>query len=421
MSYIASPVGADTAAHHSGTPGQPAPGRVVIVSAGVGAGHDGAADQLGRRLTALGGQVERWDFLDLLPAGTGRLLCSSYHRMLALVPSLYQRIHDTTGRTGRPGALQRALLGRAQTRLLHRLPSDTRAVVSTYPLASQTLGALRRSGRLSVPAITYLTDFSVHPLWVAPGVDVHLAAHPLPAAEATALGAAGTLVTGPLVDERFRPAAADARRAARARFGLPATGRLALLVAGSWGVGEVARVAAEVLRSGAALPVVVCGRNEALRRRLSAQGFRHVHGWVADMPELMQAADVLVQNAGGLTSLEAFASGLPVASYRCLPGHGRTNAAALDEAGLAVWIREPGQLAAVLAELPDGPRGRSQRAAGRALFASPGGPAHAVVRAAAPAPVPAAPWIPAPRDAQAPTHRTAPPGALTDLAQGGHR
>ncbi|WP_377272689.1 glycosyltransferase [Peterkaempfera sp. SMS 1(5)a] len=421
MSYIASPVDADAAAHHTGPSGQPAPGRVVVVSASVGAGHDGAADQLGRRLTALGWPVERWDFLDLLPARTGQLMCGSYHRMLALAPSLYQRIHDTTERAGRPGALQRALLGRAQSRLLRRLPADTRAVVSTYPLAGQALGALRRSGRLSVPVITYLTDFSVHPLWVAPGVDVHLAAHAIPAAEAAGHGAAGTLVAGPLVDERFTPAGAVERRAARARFGLPADERLALLVAGSWGVGEVARVAAEVRDSGTALPVVVCGRNEALRRRLLAAGIRHVYGWVADMPGLMHAADVLVQNAGGLTSLEAFASGLPVAGYRCLPGHGRTNAAALDRAGLAVWIRDPERLAAVLAELMDGPRGRGQRAAGLALFASPGGPAHAVVRAAVSASVSAAPWIPAPRDVQDPAYRTAPLGTLTDLAQGGHR
>jgi hypothetical protein len=37
-----------------------------------------------------------------------------------------------------------------------------------------------------------------------------------------------------------------------------------------------------------------------------------------------------------------------VLSYRCLPGHGRTNAAALEQAGWIPWIREPGELAAAL-------------------------------------------------------------------------
>jgi UDP-N-acetylglucosamine:LPS N-acetylglucosamine transferase len=63
----------------------------------------------------------------------------------------------------------------------------------------------------------------------------------------------------------------------------------------------------------------------------------------------MHAADVLVQNAGGMTVQEAVASALPVVTYRSIPGHGLTNAAALDEAGIARWARHSGELAAALA------------------------------------------------------------------------
>lgn len=249
--------------------------------------------------------------------------------------------------------------------------------MSTYPGASRVLGNLRLDGRLTVPVLTYLTDFSVHPLWVADGVDVHLALHAVPAAQARAAGARDVRVCGPVADPRFHPVDAPERAAARARFGLPPTAPLALLVAGSWGVGPVREVARDLRDCGAAVPLVVCGRNETLADQLRADGIEHVHGWVDDMPGLMHAADVLVQNAGGLTSLEAFATGLPVASYGCIPGHGLTNAAALDEAGVAAWIRDPAQLKHVLSELIDGPRGLLQREAGLALFADePLGPAR---------------------------------------------
>ncbi|MFI6254099.1 UDP-N-acetylglucosamine--N-acetylglucosamine transferase, partial [Streptomyces sp. NPDC051016] len=94
------------------------------------------------------------------------------------------------------------------------------------------------------------------------------------------------------------------------------------------------------------------------------------------------------QNAGGLTSLEAFAAGLPVASYRCIPGHGQTNAAALDEAGLAAWIRDPADLGPALAELLHGPRGENQRTAGLALHASAPGPVAAITAATGPLSLP---------------------------------
>lgn len=365
------------------TPSHPHAQRIVIISASVGAGHDGAAAEIAQRLGASGFRVDRHDFIDLLPARTGTLLRSAYHRLLTLAPSGYQRIYATTEHARRPGPVLRALLRSTERRTLRALPPDTRAIVSTYPGASQVLGALRLRGDLTVPALTYLTDFSVHPLWVAPGIDVHLAAHAVPAGQASAQGAAVVAVTGPVVDPLFTPATPAERHAARARFGLPERAPLALLVAGSWGVGPVREAATEVLNSGIAVPVVVCGRNRALADRMRQDGIEHAYGWVKDMPGLMQACDILVQNAGGLTSLEAFASGLPVASYRCIPGHGQANAAALEEAGLAAWIRGPDELKPVLAELLDGPLGQRQRAEGLALYRSGPGPVQAVASAAA--------------------------------------
>ncbi|MEU2338493.1 glycosyltransferase [Streptomyces sp. NPDC006654] len=353
-------------------------GRIAIISASVGAGHDGAAAGLAARLAAQGFQVDRYDFLDLLPAGAGRLLCGAYHQMLSWAPASYQRLYAATDRAARPGAVWRALFRAAEPRTLRALAPDTRAVVSTYPGAGQVLGALRRRGLLTVPALTYLTDFSVHALWVAPGIDAHLAVHPVPAAQAHARGAAAVTVAGPVTDPRFTPPAPGRRAAARLRFALPAHTPLALLVAGSWGVGAVRRTAAEIRRTGAAVPVVVCGRNQSLAEQLRRDGVEHAFGWVDDMPGLMHACDVLVQNAGGLTSLEAFAAGLPVLSYRCIPGHGHTNAAALEEAGLAPWIRDPADLGPVLAELLAGPRGRTQRASGLALHRSAPGPVPAI-------------------------------------------
>lgn len=358
--------------------------RVALVSASVGAGHDGAAAELGRRLAAGGLSVDQYDLLNLLPVGLGGAVRDGYHRILVRAPWAYQRIYSSTARAGGGGPAARALLRAAQDRVLGALHPDTGVVVSTYPGASRILGDLRLAGRLHVPAVTYLTDFSVHPLWVAEGVDVHLAAHAVPAAQAEAAGARDVRVGGPVTDPRFRPRGEGDRSRARARFGLPDDARIALLVAGSWGVGPVRRVARELRDRAAVTPVVVCGQNRRLVRQLRADGVAHTFGWVDDMPGLMHAADVLIQNAGGLTSLEAFAAGLPVASYRCIPGHGLTNAAALAEAGVASWIRSPDHLGSVVSSLVGGPLGERQRARGLTLSAmgrdQDHGPAAEIVR-----------------------------------------
>jgi UDP-N-acetylglucosamine:LPS N-acetylglucosamine transferase len=318
-----------------------------VVSASIGSGHDGVADELARRLRDSGFVVDCHDFVQLWPAG--RLLKAGYARQLRVAPRTWGWLLAALARC-RPLSRLTAtwVTAGAASRLRRALGDDLMVVVSTYPLASQTLGRLRRRGALTVPVVTFLTDMSVHPLWVAPMVGTHLALHRVAATQAEALGAHGVRVTGPAVAASFRPGSAADQRAARARFGLPERAPLALVVAGAWGVGEIATTAAEIDATGVAIPVVACGHNEDLQARLAAEGTAVAVGWTDAMAELIRACDVVVQNAGGLSCLEALACGVPVLSYRCLPGHGRTNAAALEQAGWIRWIRDPSELATAL-------------------------------------------------------------------------
>ncbi len=317
--------------------------RIVIVSARVGAGHDGAAHALAARLN--GHDVEVLDFLDLLPRSLGRRLCGFYHRQLEVAPRSWDwTLSALETRWARRLAARFATL--ACDRLLTALGDDTGLTISTYPLASHALAGLRARDSLAAPFAVYLTDPAVHPLCVTGAADLHLAPNRHAEAQAHALGADEVAVAAPVVGTRFRPPLGTERAEARQALGLPATGRLALVVAGSWGVGQVRETAADVAASGVAIPVVVCGRNAALRDQLS--GYPHVFGWVEDMPRLMHAVDTVVQNAGGLTTSEALAVGLPVFTYRCLPGHGRANAAVLDRIGLVPWIRDRDELTAAL-------------------------------------------------------------------------
>lgn len=369
-------------------------GRAVIFSARVGAGHDAAADELARRLRGAGLAVDRHDFLDQLPGRLGRLICDSYHNMLLSAPWSYRALYGALDRS-RALSLQVSLISALSTRrMLDAVGPDARVVVSTYPLASQVLGRLRASGRLQVPVVTYLTDYSVHRLWVAEGVDAHTAVHDVAAAQARCHGAAQVVTVDPAVDPRFFRRTPASRAAARERFGLPEQGALALLVGGSWGIGEFDETVREISATGRARCVVVCGRNDDLRRRLLEQGVEHVYGWVEDMPALMHACDVLVQNAGGMTVYEACACGLPVVTYRTLPGHGATNAEALDEAGTAPWIRDAGGLRAGLdAALRETPSAEADMVL--EFAADP----VTVILGTAPQPArEAAPWVPGQRD-----------------------
>lgn len=319
--------------------------RVLVVSAGMGAGHHAAADELVRRLREQGHVAQRIDVLELGRPGQGRRLRRTYAGLLRWLPWVYDLSMRFWARWPTPLDVFTAHGARSYEEGLldqvRRFEPDV--VVSVFNLASQALGRLRASGRLAVPVATYVPDPGAHPYWVHPAVDLYLATLPITARGLESFGARRTVVVPRLVRPSFlrRPVG---RKEARLRLGLPVHADVALVNGGSWAAGRVARTVTCLARSGTVVPVTLCGTDDALRRRLLRRGLGLPLGWVEDVASVMAAADVLVDNAGGLTCCEALSAGLPVVLFRPLPGHGRINAATLEAAGLAAQARSNPEL-----------------------------------------------------------------------------
>ena len=332
-------------------PGSPAP-RVAVVTGSYGAGHDSAAREIARALDAAGCHVEIHDVVPLLPWRLGPLLRAAYFAQLRRRPSSW----GTTLRLLEPGRGAHRLV----TRLLRWAVAPVLAavrgcdlVITTHPFGAQALGHARLSGRLSAPAVTYLTDASVHALWVHPGIDLNLAIHEVAAAEARRWGGRAEVVK-PLVE---LPAPAVPLPGVDDPTKLDGVdGPWVLVTGGSHGIGELEATARDVVAAGRVTPVVLCGNDDRLRRRLSRLPGVVALGWRDDVPALMTHSDCVVQNAGGFTSLEALASGTPVITYRPVPGHGVSNAVNLEKAGLVPWARNRDDLALLLAAAGGAPR-----------------------------------------------------------------
>jgi len=222
-------------------------------------------------------------------------------------------------------------------------------VVSTYPLASQTLGQLRAAGELDAVTVTYLTDPAVHRMWVHPAIDHHLTVTDATSRMGRLAYRTPMRPVGGLVPVRFTERlTAERRRALRAELGLRPDQPVALVVTGSLGMGDVPRAVREIAATGEVQVLVLCGRSTRLRAELDGEDGVVALGWRDDVHQLMAAADVLVHNAGGLTLTEALTAGLPAVTFRPIPGHGTANAATLAEAGLAPWPKSAEELAEVV-------------------------------------------------------------------------
>lgn len=356
--------------------------RVLILTASMGNGHLQVSRELQRRLCMRGHTVKVADLLTLLPPPAGRALGSLYPWLVNRAPWLYERIYqqfflaeqDHAERASVPVWL--ALGG------LHRLVQEfcPHVVVSSYHLAGVAAARLRASGQIRSPVVTFITTFGVHNLWLHPATDLYLCITPAVAAHLARHTAAPAQVCEPVVRPEF--SSRSARRDAVARS-LATSGddRIALIVAGSLGLGAVLDTVTAVAAAPGWCPVVACGRNQRLRREVGRIPRAVPLGWVEDMASLMAAADVVLDNAAGSTAKEALAIGRPVVTFRPLPGHGRHDAMMMQQAGLTEITDDPRELARLLTEVSSGRKRAARVARGRSLFGTD--PAQLIVNFAA--------------------------------------
>ena len=318
--------------------------RALVISGSVGAGHDGAADELVSRLAKLGVAADRRDYLDALPRAFRYILRDGYRLSVGYVPPFFDWLFANLERTGWVRWVALWLCRIAQRDVL-RWAADKDVVVSTYMLSSQTLGQLKEAGRINATLVTFLTDPAVHRTWIHPAVDHHVTVTEATAEMGQREYHTPMQAVGGLVSERFAEPVDPARREQlRTELGLSPDGLVVLLATGSLGMGDVPNVVRSITSSGVGEVVVLCGRNDRLRKQLSAEPGVVALGWRDDVPQLMAAADVLVHNAGGLSLTEALTAGLPAVTYRPIPGHGIANSQVLADAGLAPWPQNEAEL-----------------------------------------------------------------------------
>jgi processive 1,2-diacylglycerol beta-glucosyltransferase len=328
---------------------------VLILSASIGEGHDLPARVLAEEIERErpGAEIEIVDSLALVNPLVRRLVLDSsrFHSNWGnrIFDLSYRLITDVPPTRWFGAKLTQWLAARPIRRAV--LERDPDVVISTYPGATEVLGALRLKGEIDMPVVSAITDLAALRYWAHPGVDLHLITHPESEEEVREIAPDSEILCARgITDGRFYEPRdqAEARRA----LGLPAAGPVVLVSGGGWAVGDLQGATEEALEMEGSTVVCLCGRNEELRGNLAVrftdQPRVRIEGFTDRMPDWFAAADVLVHSTAGLTVLEALMEGCGVVSYGWGRGHVRVNNAAFERFGLAEVAGSRGELGEAL-------------------------------------------------------------------------
>lgn len=319
--------------------------RVLILSAGIGSGHNTAARALEVRLRA-DPDVERVNRIDVLESTSDlyhTLYDDAYFDLVDSVPWLVGWGYDANDlpfKLGRLSAMWDRINNTSTVRATKNFAPDL--VVCTHFVPARLVSLMLSRGELHARLAVVTTDYDFQGLWLTNTFSQLFVAREETRAHLVALGIPADRVTTsgiPVDRELGRPV--DAEKVRR-RFDLSPDRPTLLISAGAAGGPYATTIVEQAMKITEPFQaIVVCGRNQGLRddlvRRTHGQGKRfRVLGYTTEMADLMRVATLFIGKPGGLSSSECMAAGLPMVLVNPIPGQEVRNADYLLEEGAAV-------------------------------------------------------------------------------------
>ena len=342
--------------------------KILILSAPIGSGHRMAASALEEALLRLENvEVVQGNVFDFFPSAIGKAFLKFYETVLAVCPWLYALSYRWSNQGGGSLWMRNQLNGillRLGKTFIEEVKPD--AVFSTHATPTGILSLYKQKYDSSLWLGVVVTDFTVHRWLVCPGVDAYFLADEKLFGQIDS--AAGRSETQPAlygwgipVRGRFteKQEPATIRREVRDRFGWSAGAFVCLLAGGGGGMLPMEEVVKSLQNEKFKdiYVVAVTGHNDGLCKKLEAlqKGFSKtesdestsrlaVLGFTDEMPQLMQAADVVITKAGGVSLAECLECGANILIYHPLPGQEQGNTVFLQQEYGAAAVTDLRQL-----------------------------------------------------------------------------
>jgi len=230
-------------------------------------------------------------------------------------------------------------------------------IISTHFFASEVIGYMKKHGPLDPRLITVITDYRSHSWWITDKTDAYVVA-----GEDTRddllkwkVEESRIKVLGIPVEPAFsRPVDG---KAILDKIGLGDDRLTILVIGGGFGVGPIEAIAKIIDSISRPIQIIaICGHNEELVKRLEAlkPKFKDkmvVFGFVNNVYEYMEIADLLISKSGGITVSESLAKELPMMVIAPIIGQETRNSSFIVRHGAAIKVDKIGDLRDALEKL----------------------------------------------------------------------
>lgn len=323
----------------------------LIFTASTGGGHNQAADSLKKQMENDDFEVHVMDVFRENSKFLEYLIEDGYNFISNYVPHLYGSIYKITGNDFSNKHIRKFFLFILKKKLIEVLDQyKPSIVIATHPIFVNLIAELKVEGHTNAACVSVVTDLGVHPFYYHPSIDAYITAMDCTKRQLMAYGISserihtyGIPVKHVFYNDAKKPKLMDH----------PFT---ILLMGGSLGSKKLYSALKSLVKIKERVKIhVVCGNDEEVYQSILTD-FRavpeniqlDVHGFINNVHELMDEADILISKPGGLTLSEAIHKQLPLIIPFYILGQEEENMEILKNEGLGIHIENIDSLDTVI-------------------------------------------------------------------------
>lgn len=333
---------------------------ILFLTVSAGEGHNQVSKTVANYIKKQNSNhnVQIIDTFNYIHPNLHKLIIETYMNSIKYTPALYRFIYKRSEVTDNSildisEFLNKVLLSRKLLKILAEFQPDV--IVCTHPFPAEALSAMKSKGKIHIPLVTILTDYTIHPSWINKEVDYYVLpseyfSHQfqywqIPEEKARFFGIP--------VDENFSKK--QNRDVLCSKLGVDHT-FTALIMGGSLGLGNITETLNHLFTYNVDIQLlVVTGKNEELQRYLTQINRPNlkVFGFVNNIDEFMSVSDLIITKPGGITVTESLNKEIPIIITSNLPGQEERNTEFILNNGLGMIANTPNTLISCIHLLKD--------------------------------------------------------------------
>ena len=317
--------------------------KILFLSSFVTSGHRKAAEAIQESCKNLSPSVETSliDLFEISNPFLRKIIATAYLTIIEKIPKLWDYLYDD----------ERILKGTKNfRRFFYKLNApkfqnliakfNAEVIVCTQALSCNVVAKLKEEYKISSFLIGIVTDFVPHCYWIHKAVDIYIVPNEKAKGYFVERGINPEKVFVLGIPVSFKFSQKHNKLTLKGKWHLDLKLPTLLIMGGGKSFASLEDVVRELNAYKDHFQLmVITGRNEMLKRRLEKLFISErlkIWGYISDIEEVMELADLIVTKPGGLNSSESLVKGLPMVLINLVPGQEKRNARYLMENGVAI-------------------------------------------------------------------------------------